>query len=70
MLGNFAICKGYKKIFFANCLRELNLTIKSIFIKNVAKSAFKGTSKKLVVKVPVKKKKAYKNGKNCTEEDE
>jgi len=45
---------------FKNCKKLKILTIKSIFIKNVAKSAFKGTSKKLVVKVPVKKKKLYK----------
>ena len=49
---------GKKAFAKAKKLKKIN--IKSKFIKKIAKGAFKKTSKKLVVKVPKKQKKAYK----------
>lgn len=44
---------------FKGCKKLRQITIKSKVIKNVKKTAFRGTDKKLVVKVPKKLKKQY-----------
>ena len=43
------------------CKKLVKVTIKSTKIKQFGKGLFKGTSKKLVVKVPKKSKKSYKS---------
>ena len=45
---------------FKDCKKLKAVTVKSTIIKKVDKTAFKGTSKKLTIKVPAKRKKAYK----------
>ena len=45
---------------FYNCKNLKKITIKSSVLKKVGKNAFKGISKKAVIKVPKKKLKAYK----------
>ena len=70
----FLNCTGLKKITlpasitsigssdFQGCKKLGTVTIKSLKLtaKTIGKNAFKGTSKKLVIKVPKKAKNAYK----------
>ena len=61
-LKTVVIGKNVKKIqkkAFANCKNLSKVTVKSKVLNKVAKNAFKGTNKKLTVKVPKKKKAKY-----------
>ncbi len=51
--------KVIQKKAFAKCKTLSKITIKSKVLDRVAKNAFKGTNKKLIVKVPKKKKVSY-----------
>lgn len=56
---SFKVTKIGKKAFY-NCKKLERITVKAVDLKSIGKNAFKGTSKKLKIYVPKKKKKSYK----------